>query len=1061
MKKHLSALLALCIAVLLLPSAAFAADDDTINGIMYDKEHVTVSDISYSNNQSWNFNKAGSWDRAEWLGIGDCIVSPWDNGYARNSPYILTVTFTSDADFTVSLDYAFSAHYSNGYVAVDGTKYIELENSGSDIDQYHCLKDHLSQKLSAGTHKVEIYFHKGGDNGNFMAYVYNFTACTADHGAIAGNVVLPDCYNGGYTDFTCSVCGYSWRADETPRLEHEFSDGVCIHCGEYKMDQDENGVYLIKYPGQLSQFSRIVNETNAGASAKLVNDILFNENVLNENGELNAENRASFTQFTPIGTPSNPFTGTFDGDGHTVSGLYIYPEEAITQGREDATKLALVGCASGAAVKNVTIKDSYVKGTEYAAGICANSKESLIENCRVLDSRIEALSNAGGICANIEVSKSSKSASVKRCVNSAAVIASNEHAAGIAANLYYYNISIENCLNLGSINASSAAGGIAAYAGTYPYSISSCLDLGNIQANTNKGHIIGEYYYSKFKVTNCGYVLDGTSPLGSGSGSGFTNDSRAFSKDALSSGAAAYYLNGSQSENVSWYQTLGEDPYPTPDSSRKTVYAAGNYFSNINCPHANTESVHVDPTCTDEGYDGEKCADCGVVLKKTVTIPPTGEHDYKDYVCTVCKDGETPDGTGTDTDPIIISNPGNLLWLSQYYNDKLRENASLPEYVYVSTACVIDMSLLPAGTKFDPIGSDSKPFSGIFDGGNSKDSFEIAIDNLSVNALDNAGLFGYTSNASIKNVLLTNADIHGRNNVGAIAGASYSISSTHTVLSRSIVADSKISGTNNVGGIVGTLGNCVLSECSVSSTGLSVSGSGYTYIGGIAAINNGSVINSLAVNNIMTGSDDGSNYTGGITAFNKGYTALSAAYSCKYNKATYSGGIVCVGKTPLSSYYFTQHKINSMADGTPASSEQFASGEICYALNSGVTYGAQVWYQVLTASEGVPLPIFYEKGTVYKNKDGYSNTPELVLTLSGNELNVRNPIAADAETKSALLHFAAYKDGELISFRRMTVKRDCTVNISELGLDIENADSVKIFAWGGTASPAEKPLIYK
>lgn len=86
MKKHLSALLALCIAVLLLPSAAFAADDDTINGIMYDKEHVTVSDISYSNNQSWNFNKAGSWDRPEWLGIGDCIVSPWDGGYARRSP---------------------------------------------------------------------------------------------------------------------------------------------------------------------------------------------------------------------------------------------------------------------------------------------------------------------------------------------------------------------------------------------------------------------------------------------------------------------------------------------------------------------------------------------------------------------------------------------------------------------------------------------------------------------------------------------------------------------------------------------------------------------------------------------------------------------------------------------------------------------------------------------------------------------------------------------------------------------------------------------------------------
>lgn len=807
MKKLLSALLALCIAVLLLPSAALAADSDTINGILYDKEHVTVSDISYSNNQSWNFNKAGSWKRAEWLGIGDCIVSPWDGGYVRDYPYILTVTFTSNADFTLSLDYAFSAHKSNGYVAVDGTKYIELENIGTAIDQYHCLKDHLSQKLSAGTHKVEIYFYKGGDNGNCTAYVYNFTACTADHSAIAGNVVPPDCFNDGYTDFTCTSCGYSWRADETKRLEHEYADdGKCTHCGEYKMEQDENGVYLIKYPSQLNQFSRIVNETNAGASAKLLNDLVLNENILTSNGELDAENRASFTQFTPIGTPSNPFTGTFDGDGHTITGMYIYPEEAITQGKDAAKNVALVGGASGATVKNVTIKDSYVKGTEFAAGICAKAEESLIENCRVLDSRIEASSHAGGICAKIEVSNSSKSASVKRCVNSAAVIVSNERAAGIAANLYYYNVSIENCLNLGSINANSAAGGIAAYVGDYPYSISNCLDLGNIQGSTNAGHIIGEYYYSKFNVTNCGYAQDGISPLGGGRGSGFTNDSRVFSEDALSSGEAAYYLNGSQSENVSWYQTLDEDPYPTPDSSRKTVYAAGDYFTNINCPHENTESVHVDPTCTDEGYDGEKCSDCGVVLKKTAITAPTEEHDYKNFVCTVCKDGETPGGTGTDTDPIIIDNPGNLMWLSQYYNGKLREKVSLPEKVYVKNDNTIDMSLLPPEVSFDPIGTDTKPFKGVFDGGNPEDSIECAIENLRINTLDNAGLFGYAENACIKNVTLFNASIHGRKNVGGIVGAIYTNSANSTVLCHNSVFNSKIDGANNIGGIAGVLG---------------------------------------------------------------------------------------------------------------------------------------------------------------------------------------------------------------------------------------------------------------
>lgn len=212
----------------------------------------------------------------------------------------------------------------------------------------------------------------------------------------------------------------------------------------------------------------------------------------------------------------------------------------------------------------------------------------------------------------------------------------------------------------------------------------------------------------------------------------------------------------------------------------------------------------------------------------------------------------------------------------------------------------------------------------------------------------------------------------------------------------------------------------------------------------------------------MTGSENsGSNYIGGITAYNKGNVLDSLAYSCTYRKFTQTGGIAAVGKAPVNSYYFTDYTMNSMADGTNTSKEKLASGEICYALNQGVTNGTQAWYQELTESDEAPLPIFYEKGTVYKNKDGYSNTPELVLTLSGNELNVRNPIAADAETKSASIFVVLYKNGTLIDIRRITVKEDCTVDLSALGLYMNPADSVKIFAWGGTASPAEKPLIYK
>ncbi len=77
------------------------------------------------------------------------------------------------------------------------------------------------------------------------------------------------------------------------------------------------------------------------------------------------------------------------------------------------------------------------------------------------------------------------------------------------------------------------------------------------------------------------------------------------------------------------------------------------------------------------------------------------------------------------------------------------------------------------GAGFIPIGNSSSPFTGTFNGNN------YTISNLFINlpSMNDVGLFGQTSGATIENVGLVNATITGQNNVGGLAGSSYNSSS--------------------------------------------------------------------------------------------------------------------------------------------------------------------------------------------------------------------------------------------------------------------------------------------
>lgn len=86
-------------------------------------------------------------------------------------------------------------------------------------------------------------------------------------------------------------------------------------------DMDEDGAYEISNANELYAFAAAVNAGNTEINGELTANIIVNTGVLVD-GEL-ADDTSSFREWTPIGNLSNKYTGTFNGNNKTVSGLYF------------------------------------------------------------------------------------------------------------------------------------------------------------------------------------------------------------------------------------------------------------------------------------------------------------------------------------------------------------------------------------------------------------------------------------------------------------------------------------------------------------------------------------------------------------------------------------------------------------------------------------------------------------------------------------------------------------------------------------------------------------------
>ena len=209
----------------------------------------------------------------------------------------------------------------------------------------------------------------------------------------------------------------------------------------------ESDPYQISTAAQLKRFRDIVNGTggqtqNRGAYAVLTADI-----------DLNNE------PWTPIGPDrDSAYTGTFDGQGHTVKNLSVTVN--VQPGRA-----GLFGCVKDGTIRKLTVAGSVscTANQGWCGGIAGYAMDETIENCASLctvsctgiDARV------GGIVGLVDYN--SRTLIIRDCYNIGKITGRSDNGSGDAGGIcgFYMNGKISNCYNVGEITGSGYVSKIA------------------------------------------------------------------------------------------------------------------------------------------------------------------------------------------------------------------------------------------------------------------------------------------------------------------------------------------------------------------------------------------------------------------------------------------------------------------------------------------------------------------------------------------------------------------------------------------------------------------------
>ncbi|MGG1517078.1 S-layer homology domain-containing protein [Paenibacillus oryzisoli] len=460
------------------------------------------------------------------------------------------------------------------------------------------------------------------------------------------------------------------------------------------------------------------------------------------------------TNWFPIGVyNTSPFTGKFDGQGHTISNLNI--------DRPDDNHVGLFALTKNASITNVHLMNVNVRGFRYVGGLVGDFTESQLSGSSV-SGTITGHQTVGGLVG------SSDSSGISDSYVSGSVTGDAPDAddfGGIAGYASFTGLGgrIHNVYANAAVYGSTISGGLLGKIEGPPNISNAHWDTETSGHSTSTGGGLGHPAADmKRKTTFEGWDFDNTWHMVEGS----TPPLSASQYDSIALDA------------LSVANTSDSSPIPL-DRAFSSDYGIYNAQVVSQVDHVNIAGVAKQGTSTvsinGNTYSETVALNPGINL---ITIKVTSAAGLTaEYTLNVTRDAGTAMYPHRIATAAQLADIGNAA-LGYGFGDVYQLEADL------------DLSGYAAGSGWQPIGSSAAPFTGVLNGN------QHSIANLKVNRPleDEVGLFGKTDGAQVTDLAVTNVNVTGRNSVGGLIGTSVNTDVSYAAVHGAVYGNDKVAG---------------------------------------------------------------------------------------------------------------------------------------------------------------------------------------------------------------------------------------------------------------------------